>query len=157
MIDGFVLCLAFNFLSIQNQIDLTNLGLRTVCKNSHYLADIQKEYNINPFVYAALIYNESRWIPTAISHKGACGLTQVLPKYTKNNCNELKDPHTSMREGAKKLAYWKKYKKGSIFKALNCYSSGYKCNNPAYSKRVLKISKRLKKQYNRIIERILNE
>jgi len=157
MIDGFVLCLAFNFLSLNNQIDIKDSGIRNACKNSHHLATVSQEYNIDPFVYAALIYNESRWVPDLVSPAGACGLTQVLHKYVKPTCNQLKEPETSIIYGAKSLSYWKKYKKGSMFKALNCYSSGYKCNNPAYSRRILKISKKLKKQYNIIKERILYE
>lgn len=151
MINGFLLCISFNFLSISNTIDIKEEGLQTLCNNAHHLNEIKNKYNIDPFIYASLIYYESRWQPKVRSHAGACGLSQVLHKYIKGvSCEDLFEPETALFHGAKNLAYWKKYKDGSISNALKCYSTGYKCSYSSYSKRILLLSKKIRNQYNQI-------
>jgi soluble lytic murein transglycosylase-like protein len=153
--NSFVFCIAFNFLSISNKIDIYDYQLSNLCQNADELINISQQNNIDPFVYASLIYYESRWTPNLKSPKGACGLSQVIPKYVKGvNCKDLMDPKISLKIGAKALSYWKKHSKGSISKALKCYSTGYKCNYGAYSKRIMSLSKKVKKQYKIIKQRI---
>ena len=157
MINSFILCISFNFLSISNSIDIKSSGLSTLCQNANYLNQIYEEYKIDPFIYSSLIYYESRWEPNLKSHAGACGLSQVLHKYVKGvSCKDLFDPKSSMLYGAKNLSYWKKYKKGSISKALKCYSTGYKCSYSSYSRRIIKLSKLIKNQYKIIKRKIEN-
>lgn len=153
--NSLLLCLTFNFLTISQSIDITESGLHTVCENAEHLIETSTEFNIDPFVYASLIYNESRWLPNLTSPVGACGLSQVMPKYIKGvNCNDLFVPKTSIYHGAKNLKYWVSYKNGSIKKALQCYATGYKCKYPSYAKRVLNLSKKLKNQYNQLKDRM---
>lgn len=149
--------MSFNFLSISNVIDIKSEGLSTLCANAHYLNETYQEYDIDPFVYASLIYYESRWQPKVKSPVGACGLSQVMHKYAKGiSCKDLYEPETALLQGAKNLAYWKNYKKGSIAKALKCYSTGYKCSYSSYSKRILKLSKRIRRQYNQIKRKMIH-
>jgi soluble lytic murein transglycosylase-like protein len=157
MINGFILCMSFNFLSISNSIDINTQGLTTLCNNAEYLNKMYKDYQIDPFVYSSLIYYESRWQPNLKSNAGACGLSQVLHKYLKGiSCKDLFDPKVSILYGAKSLSYWKKYKKNSIRKALKCYSTGYKCSYSSYSRRIIKLSKLIKHQYETIKKEIEN-
>ena len=74
----------------------------------------QKQNDIKPEVFLGLIMTESMWNHKVVSYAGACGLTQVLPKYSKKyggkdrnlTCDELKDPVTSIQTGGRILNYW---------------------------------------------------
>ncbi len=74
------------------------------CKNMETVIDTSHKYDIRPELLIGLIWTESGWNHEAVSNAGACGLTQVLPKYTKNpklSCKELKDPTKSITTGGK--------------------------------------------------------
>ena len=53
------------------------------CKHMDALVEASEKYDIDPVVLTALIHTESRWTPRAKSRTGACGLTQVIPKFTR--------------------------------------------------------------------------
>ena len=130
------------------------------CKHTENLINYSKQFNVSPTVLTALIYYESRWKPNAVSHKGACGLTQVLPKYTgdkrigtrKLTCKQLKNPIVSIETGAKTLNHWISiYGKGRYKIGLCGYNVGYNCKGDnksksghAYANRILKMSKKIK-------------
>jgi soluble lytic murein transglycosylase len=111
-----------------------------------------KKNNIDPFLLIGLISTESSWEPSVVSHANACGLTQVVPRFTggpttggvKYTCEELKDPNTSIRVGAQTLAWWvNQYGNGDIATGLCGYFSGFRCKpelnklGEAYYKKVL--------------------
>jgi len=112
---------------------------------------------IDHFDLYALVIVESRWDKNAVSSSGACGLTQVLPKYSNHSCEDLFDPNISLREGSKHLDYWISKSGGDKRYALCGYAWGYSCilarkrkeYHPglAYADRVMSISKRLKARY----------
>ena len=52
------------------------------CENMETIVEASEQHAVDPAVMVSLIYVESRWKPTAVSSAGACGLTQVLPKYS---------------------------------------------------------------------------
>jgi soluble lytic murein transglycosylase-like protein len=97
-----------------------------------------------------------------VSYAGACGLTQVLPKYSKKyggkdrnlTCDELKDPITSIQVGGRILNYWlTKYSKGNYKVALCGYNAGFRCkgDNPnkqgmRYAKKVLQRARTIKRK-----------
>jgi len=84
----------------------------------------------------SMIKEESGWWPNTRSRAGACGLTQVMPKYSKYSCAQLKDPKTSIREGAKKLSYWvHDYGVGDYKIGLCGYNGGYVCKRASGAKR----------------------
>jgi soluble lytic murein transglycosylase-like protein len=71
-----------------------------------------------------------------VSSAGACGLTQVIPKWTggpetkgiKYTCQQLKDPEISIKVGAQILSYnIRVYGKGNKDKGLCFYNAGTRC------------------------------
>ncbi len=152
-----IFCLSLGFLSYTQTLEIKPLGLRVLCENTEHIFNASKIHNLDPFVLTALIYNESRGIPNLESSAGACGLTQVIPKYVRGvSCRDLFEPKKSIYTGAKSLGYWLEFKNQSINKALQCYSTGFKCRYKSYAKRVLKISNKIKTTHN-TIKRIFHE
>ena len=123
------------------------------CKHMDTVVKEAEKNNVSPVTLVALIHEESRWKPWVVSKAGACGLTQVMPKYTKGKwtCNSLKNPTNSIRAGASALAFWVyKYGKGDYRIGLCGYNGGYRCRGEkrnrrslAYAKRVIKMTKKL--------------
>ncbi len=153
-------------------------------QNAEYVIEVSKKYNFDPMLIFALIYVESGWKKTAVSSAGACGLTQVLPKYTGNRrggrnsagverltCEQLKSPRTSIRAGIKTLSWWRKYHNGNISRALCSYNAGFRCSykknkqgkivkKPSklgmrYSRKVLGYKNKFLKKYNLILAKQL--
>lgn len=135
------------------------------CEHMGSVVKAAEENNIKPEVLVSLIYHESRWISTAVSRDTACGLTQVLPKYTQDpklTCEELKDPKTSIFTGAKKLNYWVyKYGRGRYKTGLCGYNSGFQCKGKVpkkkgvlYSKKVLRYARKIKRKYSKIFDHL---
>ena len=133
-------------------------------KACEYMPQIVKSanvHNIKPEILVSLIFVESSFRKKSVSSKGACGLTQVMPKYTgrpalkrKYNCNQLKKSKTSIRVGAKVLAWWIDYHDENLERALCSYNAGFRCgkksgtkpskNGMKYARKVLKYAKILK-------------
>jgi soluble lytic murein transglycosylase-like protein len=119
-------------------------------------------YDIRPTVMLSLMHEESRFRPDAVSKAGACGMTQVLPRYTKNpklSCRALLDPTISIEAGTKALSRWynSKYAKRDYRIALCAYNAGYRCKKgqqlyskrgAGYARRVLRRAEALKKKIN---------
>ena len=145
---------------------VVSLGLPNAeyaCEHMNTVVGAAEDNNVKPEVLVSLIYHESRWVPTAVSKDTACGLTQVLPKYTRNpklTCEDLKDPTTSIFTGAKKLNYWVyKYGKGRYKTGLCGYNSGFRCKGETpkkkgvlYSQKVLKYARKIKRKYSKIFD-----
>ena len=109
---------------------------KNLCKYENTINREAKRNDIQPELLASLIYIESAFWPHVVSKSNACGLTQVIPKYTggpetaykKYTCNQLKDPNTSIIVGARILGYIKKiYAKGNEDQALCMYAAGSIC------------------------------
>ena len=122
------------------QFGLSKYRIKTIKNNVDYTINLSKKYNFEPSLIFALIYVESGWRASAESNKGACGLTQVLPKYTGNkrgglnlagvkklSCKDLKNPKISINAGVKTLSWWRKYHSNDIKKALCSYNAGFRC------------------------------
>lgn len=141
--EALLLCFAIYSGGVSGNVNLNNTHMTTACLNTPHVVEASKKYNIDPTIMAALIWVESRWSPSAVSWANACGLTQVLPKYVKETCEELKDPVTSIYAGTRSLDKWiGKRKKRSVKEALACYNVGNKCleskRGRRYSNLVLK-------------------
>jgi len=153
------------FQAIQFCLALQALGYPRAdfaCEHMFYVMEVTEQNDIKPEVFLGLIMTESNWNHKAVSYAGACGLTQVLPKYSKKyggkdrnlTCDELKDPKTSIRVGGKILNYWlTKYSKGNYKVALCGYNAGFRCkgDNPnkqgmRYAKKVLQRSRTIKRK-----------
>ena len=133
----------------------------TACKYMDEVVETSEKWDIEPEIFIALIYTESRWVPTARSRANACGLTQVIPKWTggratggrKYTCEELFDPVTSIRAGGQILNTWLyRYGRGNYSIGLCGYNAGYRCkgDNPnrsgtRYARVVLRRAERIKR------------
>jgi|TARA_R110000787_G_scaffold269730_2_gene376611 soluble lytic murein transglycosylase-like protein len=139
---------------VSNATLFSSSGATRACRYSKVVIKASKKYNLDPYLLTALIKVESNWKPHVVSSAGACGLTQVLHKYSKYNCEQLKNPKTSILEGAKKLNFWiYKYGKGDLKTGLCGYNAGFRCkgSNPnkkglTYTKKVVTICNMLKRR-----------
>ena len=136
------------------------------CDHMDVVVESSEQHNLDPAVLVSLVFVESRWTPTAVSRDGACGLTQILPRYSagfknrfgkKLTCTQLKDPETSLRRGAKILNWWiQRYGKGRHSTGLCGYNSGFRCKGEQevkghrYARSVLRLSKRIRKEMKKI-------
>lgn len=128
------------------------------CTYMDVVMSASEAYDLDPEVMVALIHQESRWRMDAVSSAGACGLTQVLPKYAKISCYELKDPVISIWIGAKMLSTWLyKFGRGDYRKGLCGYNGGYWCGvrSRTYARSVLRRASRLNRKTIRRINRLL--
>jgi len=107
-----------------------------ICSYEHDIRLEAQRNSLDPALLAAVIYVESGYYRNAISNAGACGFTQVIPKwtggpeskFTKYTCDQLKNPKTSIRVGAEILSYHiRVYASGSIDKGLCYYNAGTRC------------------------------
>jgi hypothetical protein len=159
MFNAFYMCMVFNMLSTTTHFMLPSDSVTVACENAQSIITVSEEENINPFILSALVFHESRFMPQAKSPAGACGLTQVMPKYVPPTCKQLQnDVELSLQTGAIILSMWLEKKKTYKI-ALQCYNSGYKCKNKTYANNILKTAKILEKTYNltrRKMENALN-
>lgn len=125
------ICLMFG-----QHYNLSNYQKRNACKYENLINKEANRNNVDPKLLAAVIYVESSFRTGVISPAGACGLTQVIPKWTggpetggiKYTCEQLKNPVISIKVGAKILGYvTKHYAGGNIKKGLCFYNAGTKC------------------------------
>jgi len=133
------------------------------CKNMEHVVKSAEENDILPSVVVALIFVESRWTPKALSRDGACGLTQILPRYSagyrkrfgkKLTCRQLFHPRVSISRGIKILAYYLDKYRGRYRRSLCSYNAGASRCRPGrkknkghrYAKKVLKIALKLRKK-----------
>ena len=124
-----------------------------VCTSSAQVIKEARAVDIDPSLVMALIMVESNWKRTAVSSANACGLTQVLPRYTgkitkKHTCKQLQVPKNSIYVGIKTLKFWINHHKGNVSRGLCAYNAGYRCGgkNPSrygmrYTRKVLKAQK----------------
>jgi soluble lytic murein transglycosylase-like protein len=148
-------------LAAQIALTMSSTQHRNLCK---WEADIVRESsknNIEPELLAALIYVESAYWPSSVSYANACGLTQVVPKWTggketrgiKYTCEQLKNPRTAIKVGARILSYnVRVYAKGNTDKGLCFYNAGSKClRGTSFYKRLYYV-KKINKFYRRLVD-----
>ncbi|MBI4743928.1 MAG: lytic transglycosylase domain-containing protein [Actinobacteria bacterium] len=105
-------------------------------KYRDYIVKSSREFKIDPYLLAAIIYEESRFRPRAKSSAGALGLMQIMPDTAKRIASKMRlkdfkeddlfDPELNIRMGS-----WyfhlllEKYKEDEI-PALAAYNAGYR-------------------------------
>jgi len=131
------------------------------CKHMDSVVKYSEKYNIDPVVLTSMIYVESRWNPKAESHAGACGLTQVIPKWSRKfgyvSCKQLKqNPEMAIRKGAQILNYWiYKYGRGKLTTGLCAYNAGYRCKGKNKNKKGSRYTRKVYKMYHKISAEML--
>ena len=101
-------------------------------------ADLIKKYathnDLDPLLVAAVIREESRFQPLAVSNKGACGLMQLMPDTAKEVAAQMGETCTradlmrseaNIRYGTAYLAFLVKKYDGDIVLALAAYNAGF--------------------------------
>jgi soluble lytic murein transglycosylase-like protein len=80
--------------------------------------------NVSPTLLAALVWQESRWNPQAVSPKGAMGLTQLMPGTARDLGVNAADPIANLHGGARYLRQLLDQFDGNVEKALAAYNAG---------------------------------
>ena len=80
--------------------------------------------NVSPNLLAALVWQESRWNPQAVSPKGAMGLAQLMPATARYLGVNAADPIQNLTGGARYLRLLLDQFDGNVEKALAAYNAG---------------------------------
>jgi soluble lytic murein transglycosylase-like protein len=80
--------------------------------------------NVSPVLLAALVWQESRWNPQAVSPKGAMGLAQLMPGTARDLGVNPADPIANLHGGARYLRQLLDQFDGNLEKALAAYNAG---------------------------------
>lgn len=144
-------------------ISVLNIGMPNAefaCDQMEHIVNAAEDLNFEPEILVAMIHYESRWNPRAISRSGACGLTQVVPRWTepRKTCQQLLFPPTGIYEGAKMLRRWmNRFGRGSLSRALCGYNAGYSCRSQEsrgwrYARKIQRLARRIKAQVRQVEE-----
>lgn len=137
-------------LVMKPDVDLTLA--RNIARHAHRYAALYKR---DPDLVLAIIAEESRFNPNAVSPVGAVGLMQVMPQWEKvlGISGSLKDPEVSIKYGLQVLGFYMEMYK-DIDMALTAYNRGPgpvdkalmhgKDPKNGYAPQVLKVYERLK-------------
>jgi len=139
---------------------------RFACKQLTAVYNAAEANDVEPALIIAVIHHESRFKPHAVSKANACGLMQVVPRWTgskktkvpKLTCKELKNPNTNIKYGTRTLKYWiTSYGRGSVRLGLCGYNAGYRCKgeNPnitgsRYSRTILRTAEKIERKIRRL-------
>lgn len=153
------------FFHMQNEqgLEIKPEVVDIICKNAELIVEYSAKNHINPELILSLMWSESRFQPEVVSHVGACGMMQIIPKWSDNKtCAQLQNPMINITEGIRQLKFWiDDYGKGSEEKGLCGYAAGYKCkeSNKAtrYAKSVIKRSNKLNKNLQKITKLIIQK
>ena len=88
------------------------------------LTQAAKSANVSPTLLSALVWQESRWNPQAVSPKGAMGLAQLMPATARGLGVNPADPVQNLQGGARYLRYLLDQFGGDVEKALAAYNAG---------------------------------
>jgi soluble lytic murein transglycosylase-like protein len=80
--------------------------------------------NLSPTLLSALVWQESRWNPQAVSPKGAMGLAQLMPATARTLGVNPTDPIANLNGGARYLRMLLDQFDGNVEKALAAYNAG---------------------------------
>jgi soluble lytic murein transglycosylase-like protein len=80
--------------------------------------------NLSPTLLSAVVWQESRWNPQAVSPKGAMGLAQLMPATARYLGVNPADPVQNLIGGARYLRMLLDQFDGDVEKALAAYNAG---------------------------------
>ena len=144
-------------------------GADRACEHMELVVEVSEQRDIKPEILVALIHVESRWKPAAKSSANACGLTQVIPKWTggratsgiKYTCEQLFVPTRSIRVGAEIFSWWLHHygrcrtgrcRTRHYTTGLCGYNAGFRCKGEnanrtgmSYSRAVQRMARRIER------------
>lgn len=88
------------------------------------VAELAARYDLSPALIEALVWQESRWNPAAVSPKGALGLAQLMPATARELGVDPADPYANLEGGARYLRAQLDRFDGDLEKALAAYNAG---------------------------------
>jgi len=86
--------------------------------------ELAARYDLSPALIEAVVWQESRWQPTARSSAGARGLAQLMPGTAQNLGVNPDDPMANLEGGARYLREQLDRFGGDLEKALAAYDAG---------------------------------
>jgi len=88
------------------------------------VAELAVRFDLSPTLIEALVWQESRWRPDAISPVGARGLAQLMPATARDLGVDPADPLANLEGGARYLREQLDRFDGDLEKALAAYNAG---------------------------------
>lgn len=88
------------------------------------VAELAAKYDISPTLLEAVVWQESRWNPGAVSPVGARGLAQLMPGTARAMGVNAQDPSANLEGGARYLRLQLDAFGGDLEKALAAYNAG---------------------------------
>jgi soluble lytic murein transglycosylase-like protein len=86
---------------------------------------IGSKEGVDPRLLHAVIWQESKYKPSAVSHAGAQGMMQLMPATAKRfNCEDRSNPEANIVAGTKYLRWLLKRFDGDVVLALAGYNAG---------------------------------
>lgn len=141
-------------LGIQQAFDISD---ETADRLAPIIIEQANQYDISPFLIAAVIMQESSYRSNARSSAGAVGLTQVIPKFWRSQCDgSLRQEYNNIKCGTYILSTYNKLA-GNWLQALAYYNVGpqaYK-NSPKMQRQGLKYARSVS-QYHQSLLTTLN-
>lgn len=88
------------------------------------VAELAARFDLSPTLIEALVWQESRWRPNAVSPVGARGLAQLMPGTARDLGVDPDDPFANLEGGARYLREQLDRFDGDLEKALAAYNAG---------------------------------
>ena len=86
--------------------------------------ELAQRFDLSPSLLEAVVWQESRWRPNAVSHAGARGLAQLMPGTARDLGVDPDDPMQNLEGGARYLREQLDRFDGDLEKALAAYNAG---------------------------------
>ncbi len=86
--------------------------------------ELSARFDLSPSLIEALVWQESRWRPNAVSPAGARGLAQLMPGTARYLGVDPDDPYANLEGGARYLREQLDRFGGDLEKALAAYNAG---------------------------------
>lgn len=88
------------------------------------VTELSARFDLSPALIEALVWQESRWRPGAVSPVGARGLAQLMPGTARDLGVDANDPFANLEGGARYLRAQMDRFGGDVEKALAAYNAG---------------------------------